>query len=166
MLVSLGCGAFFLPRPCTPAGAATQCRPLAVASPVRAPICLPVASSALRTPQRYSTAKPNPERTPGAPDQPMLASSQPCAAAETQSRRAPPPPALASFVSRPIRSVRARLDRVSFRSEPLDQDPTAHEHRYRFAMVFLLKSPRTLLKPTRGPRQFRSISRWVLFLSL
>src|SRR6185436_12596335 len=58
-------------------------------NPVRAPSHLPVASSALRTPRRYSTAKPNPERTPGALDWFSPASSPPRSRAPaTQRRRA------------------------------------------------------------------------------
>ena len=67
---------------------------------------------------------------------------------------------------RPICFLRTRLDHITFWSEPPDPDLMDQICRYRFSQTLLLKSPQTLLKPTRGPRQFRSISRWVLFLSL
>ena len=63
------------------------------------------------------------------------------AAAGARLRRVPPPSALPSLLSRPIEDGRHRLDRALFRSEPPDRDPTADIKTYRFAVVFLLKSP-------------------------
>jgi hypothetical protein len=44
-------------------------------------------------------------------------------------------------------------------SEPLDLDPVAQIRRYPFGLVFLLKSPWTLLESTCSPAPFKNICR-------
>ena len=53
----------------------------------------------------------------------------------------PPPPARPKPQGRSICFGRTRLDLTPNESEPFDQDPTAQNPRYRFRLVFLLKSP-------------------------
>jgi hypothetical protein len=80
-----------LPRPAhrTPASSVAAEPPSPSRGPFPAPNCLPVASSALRTLRRSSTATANPERTPGAPDWLSPASSPPRGRAPATQRRRP-----------------------------------------------------------------------------
>ena len=59
--------------------------------------------------------------------------------------------------SRPIRGQRIRLDPDPICSEPQDLDPMALLARYRFGLVYLLKSPCALLDSTRITSTFKSI---------
>ena len=77
------------------------------------------------------------------------------AAAGARLRRAPPPSALPSLLSRPIEDGRPRLDRALFRSEPPEPDPTVQNPRYQFGPSLLLKSPWTLCYSTRSPYQVK-----------
>jgi len=76
-------------------------------------------------------------------------------------------PLRAPFIlGRPIWRQWSRLDRRQIRSGPSDRDPTAHIRRYRFGLVFLLKSPRSFAESTRRPELCKSIYRSVLYLAV
>ena len=120
-------------------------------NPVRAPSHLPVASSALRTPRRCSTAFPRLKPTPGVPDLANSGEPEPHAAAELCSGdsaaafRAPTDP------SRQISSQRLRLDRDLVYPEPSDPDPAVQIGAYPFSLANFIKSPCPFSDSTRSP---------------
>ena len=72
-------------------------------------------------------------------------------AAVARRRRVPPPPRALLNLVRPIRNQRSRLDRSFIRSKPLDPDPAAWIHAYRFSLGILLKRPQPFRISTRSP---------------
>ena len=88
-----------------------------------------------------------------------LAISGEPAAAELDSGDQRRRPARPNALSRTISNGRRRLDRALIRSDPSDPNPTAEIQTYRFGLALLLKSPSFSLKSTRGPSQFKRISR-------
>ena len=125
--------------------------PRAVASPSRAslnPGNLPSGSRMMRG--VLPTQKPV-DSTPGWPISAISGEFSPRAAAGTRRRRVPPPLPPRSKPHRPIRNRRPRLEPVLIRSGPLDLNPAAWIHAYRFGHGFLLKSPRPFSESTRSP---------------
>ena len=88
-----------------------------------------------------------------------------CAAAGARRRRVPPPLPPRSKPHCPIRNRRPRLEPILIRSGPLDLDPVAWIHAYRFGPGFLLKSPRPFSDSTRSPILFKNNYTEVLFLA-
>ena len=133
--------------------------PGAAACHTRAPTRPLVRPDELAVAHTRSLTQTHTESSPAAPFYRTPASSV-LRRHEIRRRRPPTAASHAPFhPSRPIYTRRSRLDLGSFKSKSSDLEPTAQIKTYRFAVVFLLKSPRTLLKTTRGPRQFRNICR-------
>ena len=91
------------------------------------------------------------ESTPGTLVRPSPVRNRRAPPRKPQVRRLAPPPARPFFQNRPIRGQRIRLDPVSIRSEPLDPDPSAWIHAYRFSLGILLKRPPAFRISTRSP---------------